>query len=152
MIIEAQLTRDQFIRLAILYHLQRKQFYFFALTAAVVTAFALFAAQPVLLVVVWVPFLMYVGVGVFGAYKEGNDENNPVFKPTRYKFTDAGVAIGNPDHDSQLVWEHFSGWSMIAKMYVLKLKNGQILAIPQEAVSSTQSPKFRALLNTHLKR
>ena len=152
MIIEAQLTREQFVRLAILFHFQRKQFYFFAITAAVVTAYAMIQAVPALLAVVWLPFLFSIGIGIFGAYKEARDPNNPVFKPTRYKFTASGVAVGNPDHDSQLSWDHFSGWNVIASMYVLKLKNGQILAVPQSSVSSTQAPKLRALLDAHLKR
>lgn len=150
--IEATLTPDQFVRLSILQHFQRRQFYFFALTAAAVTAYTIFSGVYIMLAVVWIPFGLYVGIGIYGAYKESRDVNNPVFRPTTYKFTAAGVAISSAVHNSQLSWEHFSGWGMVANIYVLKLKNGQILAIPQAAVSASQAPKFRALLNTHLKK
>ncbi len=149
--IEATLTPDQFVRLSMLHHFQRKQFYFFALTAAVVTAYAIFSGAYIMLAVVWLPFVLYVVVGIYGAYRESRDANNPVFKPTTYNFSSTGVAISSTAHNSQLGWEQFSGWSMMAQMYVLKLKSGQILAIPQAAVTSTQAPKLRALLNAHLK-
>jgi len=152
MVIKFQLKKEQFIRLSILYHIQRKQFYFYAFTAAIITAFAIISKNLVLLAVVWIPFLIYLGIGIFGAIRDGSNKDNPVFLPTTYKFTDKGVSISTAIGESDLGWNLFSGWQVIAKNYVLKLKNGSILAIPQNAISSTQAPKFKVLLDKHLKK
>lgn len=151
MVVNAQLTKSQFIRLSILYHIQRKQFYFFALTAAAVTGYSMYSKTYVLLAVVWIPFLMYLGIGIFGAYREGSNENNPVYLPTRYEFSDTGIMISNEENEGKLNWDQLVNWQVIAKTYVLTLKNGQILAFPQNALSSMESPRLKSLLNKHIK-
>ena len=150
MTVEAQLTKSQFARLAILYHIQRKQFYFYALTAAVVSVVAVVQQYWPLLIVVWLPFIFYVGIGVFGAYRDGANKDNPAFLQTTYKFSDTGVFVSTSQGRSNLKWNQFSGWSSIAGVYVLTLKEGAMLAIPQSAVKSTQIAKFNAMLDKHI--
>ncbi len=152
MTIDVQLTQSQITRLAILYHIQRKQFYFYAVTAAVISAVAIIQQIYPLLVVVWLPFLLYLGVGIAGAYRDGSKADNPALLPTTYKFTDAGVSISTSQGNSQLSWNQLSGWSVIAGTYVITLKQGSILAIPQSAVKTTQVAKFKGMLNKHLKK
>ncbi|GAB4431347.1 MAG: hypothetical protein Kow0031_12470 [Anaerolineae bacterium] len=152
MTIDVQLTKSQFTRLAILYHIQRKQFYFYAITAAVISAVAFIQQIYPLLVAVWLPFLMYLAIGIGGAYRDGNKADNPALQPTSYKFTEAGVTVSTAQGSSQLSWGQLSGWSVIAGTYVITLKQGSMLAIPQSAVKTTQVAKFKAMLNKHLKK
>ena len=152
MTIETQLEKSQFIRLAILYHIQRKSFYIFAITAAIITVFAVTQQLFALLVVVWLPFILYLGVGAFGAYRAGNDPDNPVLQLTTYRFSDKGVDIDSSQGHSQLAWDQFKKWSIVAQIYVLTLNSGAMLAIPQSAISTAQVARFRAILNKHIKR
>jgi Ca2+/Na+ antiporter len=149
--LEAELTRDQFTRIAILHHIQRRQFYFYALTAALVTVFAITQTMYILLLVAWVPFVVYLAIGIYGAYKESGDEKNMAFLKTRYKFSDTGIIIDTANGQGQLKWEQVGRWKIIADCYVLQLKNGPILAIPETAVNVQQTPKFKAILNKHIK-
>jgi hypothetical protein len=152
MTLEAKLARSQFIRLAILHHIQRRQFYFYALTAALVTVAAVVLEYYALLVVVWLPFLLYLGIGVVGAYRAGNDETNPALQPTTYRFTDKGIKVTSGQESSELSWNQFATWSIVARTYVLTLQNGSMLAIPQSAVAAPQVAKFRTILNKHIKK
>jgi hypothetical protein len=151
MTIEAKLSKSQFIRLTILHHIQRKQFYFYALTAALVTVAAIVMAYYALLVVVWLPFFLYLAIGIIDAYRAGNDEFNPALHPTTYKFSDKGIKVTNGQDSSHISWNQISTWSTLARIYVLTLKSGPILAIPQTAVATPQTAKFRAILNKHIK-
>ena len=51
---------------------------------------------------------------------------------------------------SELAWDQFSGWNLMAKCYVLVLLAGPILAIPQTSVPMTQTTKFETLLRKHI--
>ena len=150
MVIEAGLTRDQFVRLSVLRHFQRIHFYIFAMAAAGLTAWALLRGPLVFLLVGWVPFLVYVLVGVMTAIKDGNNKDNPVFLSTRYEFSKKGVSISNTQGTSQLAWQDFLGWKVMVKCYVLTLTSGAILAIPQNAVPANQKAKFENLLFKHI--
>ena len=150
MVFKGQLTRDQFVRISILRHFQRKQFYFYAITCAVVTVFAITQELLILLVLAWLPFLLYIGIGVFGAIRGGSDPNHPVYLLTTYKITDAGVLINNEQTESQLGWDQFAVWKKAIQCYILELKSGVALVIPQAAVPINQKPKFETLLNRHI--
>ena len=152
MTIKTKLEKAQFFRLAILYHIQRKSFYFYAITAAIITVFAMTQQLYTLLVVVWLPFILYLGVGVFGAYRDSNNPENPVLHLTTYRFDDKGVNIESSTGRSQLAWNQIQKWSIVARIYVLTLNSGQMLAIPQSAVSATQVARFRAMLNKHIQK
>jgi hypothetical protein len=152
MTIRTKLERSQFIRLAILYHIQRRSFYFFAITAAIITVFAVTQELYALLVVVWLPFILYLGIGIFGAYRDGNNPENPALQPTTYRFDHKGVDIESSTGHSQLAWSQFHKWSIVAHIYVLTLNNGEMLAIPQSAISTAQVARFRAMLNKHIKK
>jgi len=58
MTFEAQFERAQFIKAAILYHIQRKQVYSYAIIAAIVTVFAVSQQMFALLVVVWLSIFL----------------------------------------------------------------------------------------------
>ena len=150
MVIEASLSKDQFIRLAILRHFQRIHFYIFAMAAAGFTAWALLRGPLVFLLVGWIPFLVYILAGIIAAVKDGNNKNNPVFLSTRYEFTPKGVSISNAQGKSQLEWHDFISWKVMVKCYTLTLSSGAVLAIPQSAVSGTQLAKFEGLLRKHI--
>jgi len=150
MVIKANLSREQFIRLSILRHFQRIHFYIFALAAAGLTAWALLRGPLIFLLAGWAPFLVYILIGVIGAIKDGRNEAHPVFLPTRYEFTEKGISISNKEGTSQLEWEHFNGWKMMVKCYVLSLSGGAILAIPQVSVPINQIAKFETLLRKHI--
>ena len=146
MTIETRLSKEQFIRLSILRHIQRKTFYFWAFVCAVLTAYALLRGPYLLLLGAWVPFLLYLLVGVLGAFRAGADENQPYFLPTRYEFTKQGVSVSTAQNSSHLQWQHFAQWKMMARCYVLVLSAGPILAIPTTAVPPARIPEFESLL------
>ena len=152
MTVTAQLEKSQYIRLVILQHIQRNSFYFYAITAAIVTVFAVTQRMFALFAVGWLPFILYLGVGIFGAYRAGNNPDNPALQPTTYRFTDRGVDIEWNQGQSQLKWDQVRKWSIVAHVYVLTLNNDQMLAIPQSAISTTQVARFRAMLNKHIKK
>ena len=150
MVIETTLSREQFIRLSIWRHIQRKTFYFWALTCAALTAFAILRGPQVLLVAAWLPFLLYLLLGIVTAFKQVTDKTSPLFLPTRYEFTDKGVAVSSQQGNSQLKWSHFAAWKVIAGCYVLVLAAGPIVAIPKSAVPVTQMSRFEGLLKKHV--
>jgi len=149
---ETKLSKEQFIRLSIWRHIQRKSFYFYAVTCAAGVAYAITKGATVLLSVVWIPFAFYLATGVFAAFWQSRDQNQPYFLPTHYEFSGQGVAVKTKQGSSQLEWDKFAGWKKIAKCYVLVLTAGPILAIPQAAVPVTQTTKFETLLRSHIGR
>ena len=151
MVIETSLSREQFIRLSILQHIQRKTFYFYAITCAVITAYAVTRGAYILLAIAWIPFILYLLLGILSAFRDGADKNQPYFLPTRYEFSKRGIEISTSQGQSQLTWEHFARWKIMAQCYVLFLTGGPILAIPRSALSTTQAPKLESLLRNHIK-
>ncbi len=83
MVITAQLTRNQVIRIALQRHFQRPAFYLNALAFAGFTAWAILQGPLYLMFVGWLPMLMYALVGVFGAFRAGSGDQ-PHLQPTRY--------------------------------------------------------------------
>lgn len=152
MVIETSLSREQFVRLAILRHFQRTTFYIYATLCAGLTAYALVQGTALLLLVAWVPFLLYIMVGVIGAWRASRDKASPVFLPTRYEFTPQGVAISTRRGNTNLDWDHFSEWRTMLNCYILVLTGGAILAIPQAAVPPHQTAGFEKLLTDKLGR
>ena len=150
MTINVALTKNQYIRLAILRHIQRKHFYFYAILCAAFSAYAFIQGPQMLLLVAWVPFLLYLGVGIFDAVREGTNPNNPLLLPTRYTFSKKGVAIKGIQGESELQWSHFNTWKVVANCYVLALATGPILAIPQIAIPTADRSKFEALLSNQI--
>lgn len=151
MIIEATLSKDQFIRLSILQHIQRGRFYFYALTCAGVTAYVIFLGGPNLfLLVAWIPFILYLALGILSAFQDSAAKNNPHLQPIRYRFSSKGVSISSDPNKSNLEWKHFTTWQTVAACYVLTLTDGAILAIPTAALSTEQKPKFEAMLDEYI--
>ena len=150
MLIETQLTKDQFVRISILRHFQRKQFYFYAVTCALVTVFAALQQIYILLAVAWLPFLLYMGIGLYGAISGGSNPDHPAYLPTKYTFTDTGITISNAQGESQLPWQHFVHWKVSLNCYLIELKAGSALVIPQASVPLTKKAKFEALLNKYI--
>lgn len=148
--VETTLSKEQFIRLAIWRHIQRRNFYFYAFTCAAVSAYALTRGVYILLPVVWIPFILYLALGIIGAFRDSADKNQPYFLPTQYEFTDQGVSVSTKQGRSELAWDKFTGWKKIAQCYILILTAGPILAIPESAVPTTQVVKLESLLRNHI--
>ncbi len=147
MIIETKLAKDQFFRLAVLRHFQRPTFYMYAFAAAALMAFAYVNGPLYLMLVGMVPFLLYIAMGVFSAWRDSRDTNQPYFLATRYEFGDRGVLIKTLQGQSELGWDQFEGWKMMVEIYVLFLSGGAIIAIPKSAVPKHQVEAFEGLLN-----
>ena len=150
MVIETNLSRELFIRLSILRHIQRKSFYFYAILCAVLTAYALVQGPYILLLAAWIPFGLYLILGLVEAIRGSADKSQPYFLPTHYEFTKDGVSISTSQGSSQLEWGHFAGWKFMARCYVLILAAGPILAIPRAAVPLTQIARFETMLRDHI--
>lgn len=150
MTINATLSRDQFVRLSLLRHFQRTSFYFYALTCAALTSYTFFGGPVPLMIVGWVPFGIYILMGLANALTGSIGKNRPYLQPTRYEFTDQGVAIKNAQGESQLEWQHFASWQMLSDCYVLVLTAGSIIAIPRSAIPPHQSKQFEQILQQHI--
>lgn len=150
MTFEATLARDQFIRLSILRHIQRKSFYFYAATGAALTAYGLVRGPAVLALVAWIPFIFYLLPQVVAVFRQSKVEDHPLFLPAKYEFTKRGVSIKNDHDESQLTWEHFASWKIMAQCYVLVLTTGPMLAIPQSAVPTHRRSELEALLGKYI--
>lgn len=151
MTIEATLSQDEFIRLAIWRHFNRRWFFFYALTAALTTAYTVvFGATYWLLVIVWIPFALYILLGIFEAIRDSRQADNPILLKTKYKFDGKGVSISNAQGDSQLIWEQFISWRYIAQCYVLLLTGGLMIVIPKSALSTTKVTKLESMLKQYV--
>lgn len=150
MVIETQLSRTQFTQLALLRHFQRPMFYVAALSCTLLTTVAIVQSQPLLLLVAWPPFLLYILIGVASTLRACRQPDFPVFLPTRYDFGPTGIAISTPRDQSQIVWADVTGWRVLANCYVLSLADGSILAIPQTAIAKHRTDAFEQLLREQI--
>ncbi len=150
MVIKTSLSQGEFIRLSIFQHIQRKPFYFFALLCAALTAVALVTGPRILLAGAWIPFGLYLLLGIVNAILDSYNKENPYALPTRYEFTKKGVTISTEQDKDQLKWQDFSEWKVISKCYVLTITGGSIMAIPQKALTVVQRPQFEILLNKYI--
>ncbi len=152
MVIEGQLSRDQFMRLFLLRHFQRLSFYFYALTSGALTAYGLFVGPLILVTLGWLPLGIYMMIGLVSGFLGSRGKDKPYLLPTRYEFSDQGVTMRSSAGSSNLSWEHFDGWRVMVGCYVLLLSVGAIVAFPQTAVAPHQMNEFEALLSRHIKR
>jgi hypothetical protein len=152
MVIEAQLSTEQFSRLVLLRHFQRGSFYFYALTAAGLTSYVLLFGGPVLLLMLaWLPFGLYIILGLLNAYLGTRGGDQPYLLPTRYEFVAEGISIKHEQGEGHLNWEHLRGWRKQLDCYVIELKAGQIVAFPAEAVPKHRAEDLERLLDRHIK-
>jgi hypothetical protein len=152
MTVDATLTREQFIRLSLLRHLFRTSFYFYSFTCSLVTAYAIYTDRYIFLLIVWPPFLLYLLMGVVDIWRASRKADQPFFLPTRYEFTSAGVAIRTSRGQSHLNWKDIANLKVMGGCYVLTLRGGTILAIPQSAIPGGQGKQFETLVGTYLDR
>ncbi|MCG8348578.1 MAG: YcxB family protein, partial [Chloroflexales bacterium] len=138
------------VRLSILRHFQRTMFYIYAILCAGLTAYSLFTNNRLLLLVAWIPFLIYIVAGILGAVQGSWVKDSPVFLRTRYEFTPQGIAISTTQGHSQLEWAHVNEVQKMLNCYVLVLANASILAIPESAVPPHQKDLFEQLLRDHI--
>ncbi len=150
MTIETTLSRDQLVRISILRHFQRTPFYVYAALCAAATGYALFIGPPIFLLLGWVPFLLYILLGVVGAIQAGRAKDAPYFLPTRYEFTQEGVTMSTARGQSRIPWKNFDYWQKIAGCYVLILKSRLIIAIPQSAIPAAQVSTFEGMLRKQI--
>lgn len=151
MTIEATLSQDEFIRLAIWRHFNRRWFFFYAITAAVVTTYTtMFGATYWLLLVVWLPFALYILLGIIEAIRDSRQVDNPILLTTKYKFSGNGVSMSNAQGESDLTWEQFVSWRYIAQCYVLLLTGGLMIVIPKSALSTTKVTNLESMLKQYV--
>jgi hypothetical protein len=149
LVIETSLTKDQFIRLSILRHIQRPTFYFIIITASVLTVWALYGGPFLLIFVVWTPLILYLIFGVVSAYRDSKLRQTP-FLPTRYEFGKKGVQVSTSEGSSLLPWNDFVGWRTLVGCYVLVLSAGAILAIPQQSLPKPKQEQLETMLTRRI--
>lgn len=152
MVFETQLTRNQFIKLALIRHFSRANFYFLAATCSLFTAYAIYKDAWLLLLAIWPPFLLYIAFGVVSVFRQSSDPNKPFFLPTRYELTETGLLVRTEQGQSELPWEEFISFRMMSGCYVLYLESGPMLAIPQEAVPEKKVEAFEKFVEERLAR
>lgn len=152
MTIEATLSKEQFIRLSILRHMQRKFFYFNAAIGASLSAYAIVQGPYELLLLAWIPLIVYLLPGLLGAFRQSTARDHPLFLPTRYEFSKKGVSIKNSQNEGYLEWQYIGNWKVMVQCYVLFLTAGSIVAFPQSAVPALQKAKLEALLDKYIEK
>lgn len=152
MVIETQLSQEQFLRLSVLRHLQRPNFYVYAILCAGVTAYAIVQNRYSFILLGSLPFVVYILLGVVSAYRASRVKDAPYFLPTKYEFTERGVSISTPQGQSQLTWDQIESWKQLVNCYVLVLTGGAILAIPRESIPPHRAERFEQLLRKHITR
>lgn len=150
MVIEASLTTGQFIRISLLRHIHRPHFFFFAATCSVVTAYAIYADRLIFLLVAWVPFVIYLAVGITGIIQSSTATNRPYLLKTRYELSNRGIVVSNQQGESMLEWKHFSDSKLMLGCYVLFLAAGPMLAIPQSAIAPERVEQFEKMLEKYI--
>jgi hypothetical protein len=151
LVIETELTREQFIQLSVLRHFQRNGFYFTALTSGAVAAYGWFNQSVLIFFVAWTPLLIYVTYGLVIAWRDSRLREAP-FLRTRYEFSDQGVHVSTSQGAGQLGWRDFAGWRVMADCYVLILSAGSILAIPQRSVPPHKRERLEQMLQTRVRK
>lgn len=152
MVVETQLPRTAFRQIALIRHFQRVPFYLAASVCAILTALALVQGQPLLLLVAWPPFLLYILTGVLGVVRASRTPDLPVFLPTRYHIDASGIGIRTAQGESQIPWSSVVSWKLLVGCYVITLESGQVLAIPQRDVLPHRRAAFEQLLREHINR
>lgn len=151
MVIKTTLSKDLFVRLSILRHIQRPTFYVYALLAAGLTVYTYTQGRPIVFLFMgWIPLGLYLFLGVISAIRASRMKDAPYFLPTEYNITDDGVAISSARGESNLEWKHFEGWREMVSTYVLVLEGGAILAIPQDSVPPHKRDEFEDLLRKNI--
>lgn len=148
--VESQLTKNQFMRLSILRHIQRTTFYFFAFTCAILTAYAIVLGPQSLLLVAWLPFILYIFMGFMNAYQGSQADGAPYFLSTRYEFAKSGVRLSAKSGKSRLKWEEIAAWKKMVGCYVLVLEGDAIVAIPEKDVPPSQSKQLEKVFNEYI--
>ena len=152
MVIEATLPRETSIKLSLLLFFYNKGLYIYLLACALVTAFAIYSSNYGLLFVAWLPYGVYVVLGVSNAFRRNPAGKEPAHRlPTRYTFSDTEIITKTAQGEGRLKWTDFAKWQILAKSYVLFHSKGFILAIPQTAVPPEQTAAFEALLRDKIK-
>ncbi len=153
MTIEATLYPDRFVRLSIWRHLSRVQFFFWAITATLITVYVFsFGGDALFLLAGWLPFLTYIVLGIFEATRNSRNPDNPVLWPTKYQLDSKGIAISNKQGESYLDWEQFIAWQYIAQCYVLLLPGRVMIVIPKSSLSPARVTKLESMLNEYIKK
>ncbi|NNJ09884.1 YcxB family protein [Chloroflexales bacterium ZM16-3] len=130
-VVEARLQPPQFFQLSLLRHFQRPSFYFYAVTAAALTALTYTMNIDIMLLVVgWVPFGIYMILGLANAFAGSRNPEQPYFLQTRYEFGDEELRMSTSRGASTLIWSRFKEWRKVVGCYVLVLDSGPIMAIP----------------------
>lgn len=144
------LSRDQFIKLALVRHFSRGNFYFLAATCSLFTAYAIYQDAWLLLVAVWPPFVLYIGYGIASVLRASRDPASPLFLPTHYEITDAGITVETEQGRSEIAWNEVTMFRVMVGCYVLYLESGLVLAIPQKAVPKEQVEPFEKFVSERL--
>ena len=147
MVIEATLPRDTSIKLSLLLFFNNKGLYIYLLACGLVTAFALYSSNYGLLFLAWIPYAVYIVLGVSSAFRQnpaGKESTDQL--PTRYTFTNTEIITKTAQAEGKLNWADFAKWEILAKSYILFHSKGFVLAIPQTAVPAEKVADFEALL------
>lgn len=146
-VVEARLQPAQFFQLSLLRHFQRPSFYFYALTAAGLTALTYTMHLSLLLLLVgWVPFGLYMLLGLANAYAGSRNPAQPYFLATRYEFADDALKVSTSQGSSRISWDRFKEWRKVVGCYVLVLQSGPIMAIPLVDVPKGREPAIEDFL------
>lgn len=146
MVFDARLAKEQFIRIAIVRHLQRPIFFLISLFCTGLMAYAIIQED---YRVIWagvIPLIVYILVGIITALRTGNDPQNPVLSRIEYSVSEAGLGLKMPQMQRQIAWKELLSWRILLGCYILKTTAGKILIIPKRDVPTGYVNTFEATL------
>jgi hypothetical protein len=150
--IESTLSRKEFTQHALYRHFRRPGFYIYVSACAILTAYAMLQDDPssFLLIVAWIPFLIYSIAGWIIINRRARDATLPIYLPTRYNLGKQGIEVSSRQGRSDVPWDQFRSWRKISGVYELTLTNNQILLISQHAISARQVRQFEETLKVNI--
>jgi hypothetical protein len=150
MTFKAKLNKDQLFRLTILRHIEKPSFYFNAFTSAIFIAYAIWQDIYLILFIAWIPFVLYMALGATDAFRSSRDKDNVLLLPTQYTFNDDGITLKTSLAEGHLQWEHIAKMKTVMDCYIFYLENGQMVAIPQEAIPANHKAEFQQIVRQNM--
>jgi hypothetical protein len=138
--------------MSILRHIEKPSFYFNAFTSAIFIAYAIWKDIYIILFLAWIPFVLYMALGAMEAFRVSRDTNNVLLLPTQYTLTNDGMTLKTTLAESHLAWDYIVKMKTIMDCFVFYLENGQMIAIPREAIAANQKATFQQVVRENLVR
>ncbi|RME76402.1 MAG: YcxB family protein [Chloroflexi bacterium] len=147
--IKTTLSKSTAVKLSLWLFFQNKGLYLYLLACAVITAYALYRDNYGLLMVAWIPYLFYVGLGIYSAFRHAGPRGADS-EAVEYVVGEKGLVVQSAGQKKHFDWQEFGGWKRLAGTYVLFHRDGFMLAIPQADIPAGQTIPLETTLRRYI--